>query len=207
MQGKTHATIGAASYVFFCSKFPGKFEVIGLIITVISALLPDIDHPKSILNKYILPIKNESTKRTFYACIGIIILWIDYIYLKDLAIKAVGFSFIAIALNSHRNGFSHSFLGFLIFSLVASMLEGKLSRPYLTFYIVIGYGGHLLCDMFTKAGIPLFYPVSRTKVKFPISYAVNSKVGRIIESIISSIALLYIVYALMPWEVLPIKFR
>ncbi|WP_142415156.1 metal-dependent hydrolase [Hathewaya massiliensis] len=207
MQGKTHAMVGLSSYVFFCGKLPGKFEVLGLIVTVGAALLPDIDHPKSILNKYILPIKNENTKRTFYACIGILILWFDYIYWNDLALKALGISFIVISLNSHRNGFSHSFLGFLIFSVIGALWETKFSKPYLTFYIVLGYGGHLLCDMLTKAGIPLFYPINKKKIKFPLNYSLNSKLGKGIEGFINIVLLLYIMYALMPWELLPISFK
>ncbi|GAA0787652.1 metal-dependent hydrolase [Hathewaya limosa] len=204
MQGKTHAAIGAATYVFFCNKLPGKFNILGMIITICSALLADIDHPKSIVNKYILPIKNEKTKRVFYATVGIIILGFDNIYVRDSGLKAIAAAFIAISLNSHRNGFSHSFLGFVCFSIIGSLLEVKSKIPYFTFYIVIGYAGHLIGDMFTKQGIPLFYPVNNKKVKFPMTYVVGSKKGNAIESVITMMIVLYIGYNLMPWSILPL---
>lgn len=204
MQGKTHAAVGVATYVFLCSKLPGKFSIFGLIVTVISAIIPDIDHPKSIVNKYLLPKKSEKTKRVFYASVGIIILCFDKIYIRDIGVKAVGIAFICISLNSHRNGFSHSFLGFVLISIIGSIVEVRSSTPYLTLYIVMGYASHLITDMLTKQGIPLFYPLNNMKIKFPINYSVNSKKGRFVEGIIRMLVILYIVYIFMPWDVLMI---
>ena len=51
-------------------------------------------------------------------------------------------------------------------------------------------------DMFTKMGVPLFYPFSKKKFKFPYTYKVGSKVGTLIEEIIMIFGLTYIVYAL-----------
>lgn len=204
MQGKTHAAVGVATYVFLCSKLPGKFSTIGMIVTVVSSIIPDIDHPKSIINKYLLPKKSEKTKRVFYAALGIIILCFDKIYTRDIGVKAVGIAFICISLNSHRNGFSHSFLGFVLASIIGSIVEVRINTPYLTLYIVAGYMSHLIGDMFTKHGIPLFYPFNIIKVKFPINYSVGSKKGRFIEGIIRILVMIYIVYSFMPWQILRI---
>ncbi len=54
MKGKTHAGVGIAVFLSIYSRLPGNFSYLGLLVVFISSLLPDIDHPKSIFNKYIL---------------------------------------------------------------------------------------------------------------------------------------------------------
>lgn len=55
MKGKTHAAMGMATFMAVYDKVPGGFSYLGIIIVGIASLLPDIDHPKSMINKYILP--------------------------------------------------------------------------------------------------------------------------------------------------------
>ena len=73
MTGKTHAGIGSVVYVAICNKLPGKFNYIGMIVVILASILADVDHPKSMINKYILPFKNKATKVTIYVCLGILI--------------------------------------------------------------------------------------------------------------------------------------
>lgn len=196
MQGKTHAAVGTATYVFMCNKLPGKFDFLAVFVVIFASLLPDIDHPKSMVNKYVLPIKNERTRSVFYVCMGIILLWFDYIYTNKAVLKSIGAMLIAIGLSSHRNGLTHSVVGLMIFSCIIAYAEKEYTMAYLTYYFVIGYGMHLMCDMTTKKGIPFLYPFAKKKMKFPFTYKVGSKKGNVIEITLIFISLAYIGYKL-----------
>lgn len=196
MTGKTHAGIGSVVYVAICSKLPGKFNYIGMVVVIIASILADVDHPKSMINKYILPFKNKTTKVTIYVCLGIIILWFDFLYIKELALKSLAISFIIIGLSTHRNGLLHSLTGMIFFMIMIGYTCRRYSLPPLVYPFGIGYGSHLMGDMFTKMGVPLFYPFSKRKFKFPYTYKVGSKTGKLIEEIIMVFGLAYIVYVL-----------
>jgi inner membrane protein len=196
MTGKTHAGIGSVIYVAICNQLPGKFNYIGMIVVFFASILPDVDHPKSMINKYILPFKNKTTKVTIYICLGIIILWFDFLYTKELALKSLALCFIIIGLSTHRNGLLHSLTGMIFFMLMIGYTCTKYLLPPLVYPFVIGYGSHLVGDMLTQMGVPLFYPFSNRKFKFPCTYKVGSKVGKLIEEIIMMVGVAYIVYAL-----------
>lgn len=194
MEGKTHAGIGAVTYVAICHELPGKFNMLGIFIVIFASLFPDIDHPKSIINQYVLPFKNGITKKVVYICLGIIVLWFDYIYTNEPALKAMGGSFIAIGISSHRNGLTHSLIGLIIFTFISGYIEEKYNINYMTQYFTIGYGMHLIGDMCTKKGIPLFYPFVKKKMKLPLTYKVGSKLGKFIEGFIMILGLVYVFY-------------
>ena len=196
MNGKTHAGVSAVAYVTLCNNSLIKFSYIGIAIAIFAALLPDIDHPKSIFNKYILFIRNKSVMTVFYICLGVIVLWMDYIYFNSNAMKALSASFIVVAFSSHRNGLTHSLTGLIIFTIIANSISTMYGFKDLAYVFMVGYGSHLLCDMTTNRGIPLFYPFSKKKYKFPFTYRVGSKIGNFIELCIMIIGLFYIVYRL-----------
>jgi inner membrane protein len=50
--------------------------------------------------------------------------------------------------------------------------------------------------MFTKMGVPLFYPFLKKKFMFPCTYVVGSKLGNMIEGVIIIFGLMYTVYVL-----------
>ncbi|MCH3965882.1 MAG: metal-dependent hydrolase [Clostridium sp.] len=194
MKGKTHAGMGILTFLSVYEIIPGGFSYFGMIIVVFSSVLPDIDHPKSIINKYILPFKNKMTKVVLYGCIGIILLWYDYLYLHEPLIRALGIVFIIIAISSHRSGLTHSLMGMAMFSFIAGYLGNMYDIKYLVYYFMIGYGMHLICDMFTNRGVPLFYPFRKKKVKFPLTYRTNSKIGSAIEQLLMIGGLLFTIY-------------
>jgi inner membrane protein len=194
MKGKTHAGIGAVTFAALFSGLPGRFNYLGLSVIIFASVLPDIDHPKSIVNKYILPVKNKATKVTIYLCSGIIVLWFDYLYRRQPSYKAIGVSLILIALSSHRNGLTHSLTGMILFTLVVGYLGNIYNITNLPLYFILGYGMHLLCDMATSRGIPLFYPFRKKNVKFPVTYSSNSKIASFIEDVIMIFGLFYIIY-------------
>ncbi|KEH98908.1 metal-dependent hydrolase [Clostridium botulinum] len=196
MKGKTHAAIGMATFMSVYDKVPGGFNYLGIIIVGIASLLPDIDHPKSMINKYILPFKNKKTKMVIYIALSIIVLYFDYMYIKSPVLKAIGIALIFVAVSSHRNGLTHSLIGLVIFTIIASYIGKCYAIPASAYYFVIGYGMHLFCDMMTKMGIPLFYPFINKKYKMPFTYNVNSKRGNDLEEFLIIVSLVYIIYRL-----------
>lgn len=194
MKGRTHAGMGILTFLSIYKLIPGGFSLFGMIIVVFSSILPDIDHPKSIINKYVLPFKNKMTKVTLYGCIGIILLWYDYLYLHKPIVRALGIIFIIIAISSHRSWLTHSLIGMSMFSFIAGYIGNIYNIRYLIYYFMIGYGMHLICDMFTNRGVPLFYPFRKKKVKFPFTYNTNSKIGSAIEQLLMIGGLLFTIY-------------
>ncbi|MCM0651054.1 metal-dependent hydrolase [Clostridium swellfunianum] len=194
MNGKTHAGIGLATYVALSDRLPGGFSYFGLGVVLLASLLPDIDHPKSIINRYILPFKNKAAKVTLYLCSGIIVLYFDYLYTNQPAYKALGAALIAVGFSSHREGLTHSLLGLITFSFIAGYIGSKYNLNTITTHFILGYGTHLLCDMLTNRGVPLFYPFRNKKVKLPITYRVGSKLGNFVEFLLVAIGLAYVVY-------------
>lgn len=196
MEGKTHVGLGIFTYVFSWGKLPGKFNVIGLIIAALIALLPDIDHPKGIINQYILPIKDKTTKMFIYICIASVILWLDYNYFKEPALQCLSMFLFCAGVNSHRNGISHSLAGLTIFTVIASYFGERYNADFVVTAVFLGYGSHLIGDMFTKHGVPLLYPFSNKKYKMPLTYKVGSKDGKLIEKFILLAIFGYILYIL-----------
>ena len=196
MKGKTHAGVGAVTFLSVYDMLPGKFNYIGILVVIFASVLPDIDHPKSIINKYILPFRNKLTKMVFYSCLGTILLWYDYLYKGEPVIKAISISFFIVALSTHRNGLTHSLTGMIMFSFIIGYLGNMYNLHYLVYYFIIGYGMHLLCDMITDRGVPLFYPFKNKKLKMPLTYKTNSKIGCTIEELLMIFGLLFTIYKL-----------
>ncbi|MCR1934415.1 metal-dependent hydrolase [Clostridium tepidum] len=196
MKGKTHAGVGIAVFLSIYSRLPGNFSYFGLLVVFISSLLPDIDHPKSIFNKYILFFKNKTSKIAFYSCSGVLVFWYDYLYTREPALKALAIMLIVIAISSHRNGLTHSLFGMIIFAFIAGYLGNMYNIHYIVYYLFIGYGSHILCDMATNRGVPLLYPFSKKKFKFPVTYKSNSKIATLIETILTTLVLIFTIYKL-----------
>lgn len=64
----------------------------------------------------------------------------------------------------HRS-FSHSILAIVLIHFLLKQIELIINISNLSFFATISYASHLfLGDLFTKQGIPLFYPISNKKI-------------------------------------------
>lgn len=196
MTGKTHAGLGTAVGIALSSRVPGELSIISIIVLTVASLLPDIDHPKSIFNKYILPIKNNTAKFLIYGVIGVLIIVLNFKYEEIPELNVIGALFIIVAFSSHRTGLTHSIAGIIIFAFVSNYLGDRYNDKNLVYYFVIGYSSHIIGDMFTNRGVPLFYPLRNKNIKFPITFRVGSKKGNLIEDVIIICSILYILYRL-----------
>ncbi len=193
MKGKTHGTIGAASFVYLCSILPGKFKLINLIFAILGSLLPDIDHHKSLINKYLLPIRNGSMRVFIFLTLGIIVLYIDSFFTASIMLKIIGISLILISLSTHRTGFTHSIFGLIMFNITIRFLSNLYNFIDINLFFTIGFLLHLLGDMCTKRGIPLFYPLSNKKHRMFITYSSGKSLGNFIEGILIILSIAYII--------------
>lgn len=96
-------------------------------------------------------------------------------------------SIITSKVLKHRE-FTHSIVGSLILSLIMNVILKKLNLNINTIYIfslsfTIGIISHILLDMFTPAGVVLFYPIYKKKVRFG-GFVLSSKRFSIMEVIV-----------------------
>jgi inner membrane protein len=196
MTGKTHLGIGVMATVILSEYMPMNLSLAALGVCAIASVLPDIDHPKSIINKYILPIKNKAVKVTIYMTLGVFLLLLNHFYFDHIYLKSLGTFFILVGASSHRNGITHSLTGFLCFVGIFGYAAVAYDFKNSIFPFAIGYGAHLLGDMFTNRGIPLFFPFSKKKFKMPVTYAVGSGWGNLIEGILTAGGLIYLTWRL-----------
>lgn len=136
MTGKTHQALGlfsgTASFLLLTDPHynPTTFAWV-VVISSIAALLPDIDQPTSTL-------------------------W-NKIPFGKLAGE------FANSILSHRN-FTHSLLGYALFSWIFYIFLSHLpsywgiSEHLVLIAFMVAYASHLLADMVTVMGIPLFFP-------------------------------------------------
>ena len=104
-----------------------------------------------------------------------------------LSQKVKPLSMITSKVLKHRE-FTHSILGTLILSLIMNVILNRFNLNINTIKILslsftIGIISHILLDMFTPAGVVLFYPLYKKKVKFG-GFVLSSKRFSIIEVIV-----------------------
>lgn len=146
MKGSTHLAVGAVSGMFLG-------DITAVATAAAGAILPDIDTPSSMAGHWF------GGRITRLAVGGLLI----YYSLKTGNQKGMllGAVFLGLAFMPHR-GLTHSLAGLALFSMAAYILP----IPFIPF--VIGYVSHLLLDMLTPMGIPVFWPLS-LNVKIPIA--------------------------------------
>lgn len=82
----------------------------------------------------------------------------------------------------HRN-FSHSIIMIFLVYIMMKPIEMISSLDKISVISTFSYGFHILCDMFTRQGVALFYPFSSKKIS--LGYIkVGGKFSNIIEKIL-----------------------
>ena len=83
----------------------------------------------------------------------------------------------------HRS-FSHSIFAIIVIYFLLKQIEIIYNISNLSFFGTIGYASHLfLGDLFTKSGIPLFYPISNKKYSL-VYFRVGSFFNNALEILI-----------------------
>lgn len=196
MTGKTHFGIGVMSTIILSESIHLTLSLPVLGICALASLLPDIDHPQGVINKYILPMKKKEFKIVLYITIGSFLIAFNYFYFNYPYIMATGIFFILIGLSTHRDGITHSLTGLLCFIGVIGFWGNSYGYRSFPVPFVIGYGTHLLGDMFTSKGVPLLYPFMKKKYKMPLTFATGSWIGNLVEGGLIAAGLVYLIFQL-----------
>ncbi|MBU5427558.1 metal-dependent hydrolase [Tissierella pigra] len=186
MTGKTHMAIGITAALTISYGQPLENQLIIVLASAISSLIPDLDHPKGKINQKILLIKSNFYRVLFYIFIGGIFIYLYYL-MKSKIFLFLGIGSFLVGISSHR-GFTHSIIGFLASTSIVSL--GKLDYGLDAIYsgFIIGYFLHIVADLFTSKGVKLFYPLNNN-ISFPITIKTNSK----FESMIFRLLVIYCV--------------
>ncbi|MGI9862326.1 metal-dependent hydrolase [Moorella naiadis] len=149
MRGSTHLFTGLAAASLLVHDYAG------LGMAALGALMPDIDHPDSLISREMTPGMPPGRIGRGIASVMLLGAW----YQTRLPLLlAAGIAFLVLTFMPHR-GVTHSLLG-----MAAAWLAIKaLGWPQVPF--LIGYSVHLAEDALTPSGIPLLYPYQkRTRV-------------------------------------------
>lgn len=175
MRYQTHIVTSVAAGVGLVHLTPIEPSV-GMFVGILAGcLLPDIDEPGSYVGR-----------RTSVSVLN----------------TRIGLSSAIKTIFGHR-GFTHSLLAsFLVFIPYLMFLwnpmlignEALVSNVItpLLFGLGLGYLFHILGDMFSKSGVPLFMPITSNKYKIPL-YVTGKMSEKIILSL-SSALLVFLVY-------------
>ncbi|MEF9952358.1 MAG: metal-dependent hydrolase [Clostridium sp.] len=197
MTGKAHMGIGVLTAVVILDRASLGITPISILVCIFASLLPDADHPKGFFNKYILPMRNKSGKVAIYLIFGSGIIGLNYFYFNKDYLYALGGLIVLIGISTHRQGITHSLIGFILFVYILGYgTEGinDIERQRILIAFISGYLSHIVGDFFTSRGIPLAYPLTKKKFKAPLTYRVGSGVGNLIEGIIITLAVVYLAF-------------
>nr|WP_300004872.1 metal-dependent hydrolase [Tissierella sp.] len=187
MTGKTHIAIGVAAGLTMAYGKPVNDQLIIIAASTLGSLIPDLDHPKSKLNQKLLFLKNELYRIMFFISIAALFLYM-YLQYKNSIFALLSIIFLFIGTSTHR-GFTHSIMGFLIFTYVLRTITLQYGINYLYESISLGYLLHLLADFLTPRGIKLFYPLN-VNIASPIIINPNSGIDSVIFTLASIYSLL-----------------
>ncbi len=89
----------------------------------------------------------------------------------------------------HR-GMTHS----LVALLIMAYLLLRTSDSFFFMGIIIGYALHILEDLFSMQGVPLFWPFRKKKIRLPIHYRTGGSIEKIIYYAAIAIFVYIIIY-------------
>ncbi len=191
MTGKTHIAIGTAAALYLLPAAGVRVEPLMLAGAVLGSLLPDIEHPKAMVNSKILPIKSKSMLVIMSAAAGILLI-LGGLADKSLLKQLIGVYILIAGQSSHRT-FTHSLLG--LSSIVYISYQLSVYRGFQGFAagLAVGTALHILADSFTSGGVSLLYPLYNKRIGFPIAM----KTGGLTERVIFIISLIVAVISIM----------
>ncbi len=145
MNGKQHAIGGAVMYLTtnyflgFVNDSPLPLAI-GAGVAVLGAWLPDIDQNNSTIRQRTGTARGQGP----LGCTG----WIGSIF--------------AAVLGGHR-AFTHTALACALLAVALLRFTPDRWRGYAIAFMV-GYVSHLIADMLTEGGVPLFWPLSSRRI-------------------------------------------
>lgn len=170
--------------IFFFSLSINNNFYISSIITFISIFIVESKLTHAFLRKLFLSL----TFLLFAACL----------YIANIKLYIVLFIIIlAIFPWLKHRGISHSILAILILYFLLKQIELLTNIYNLSFWGTISYASHIfLGDIFTRQGVPLFYPLSSKKFSLG-NLKVGGNFSNFIEILIVLNLVIFIIYSII----------
>lgn len=164
MTGKTHMAVGVGAATIMLTSNDIKSILGGTALAVVGSLIVDIDTHKS---EGFTFLKNLFGFIIILTILGLIVKMkfniniFNYITQNKELTKmfpALVILLILIVLGSkapHRS-FTHSIIGFILFTIPIYMMIGELFK-----WFAIGYVAHILADILNKKEVKILYPIKK----------------------------------------------
>lgn len=169
--------------IFFVSININENFYISAIVTFIAIIIIEAKITHSLIRKVFLSL--------------IFILLAISLYFINVPIYFVMFALIFAVFPwlKHRS-FSHSIFALIMIYFILKQIELVSGFEYLSVYGTIAYGSHIfLGDLFTKQGVPLFYPISDKKISLGF-LKVGSKFSNFAEYLFILALLLIVLFSI-----------
>lgn len=164
MTGKTHMAIGAGAATIMLPSNDIKIILGGTALSIVGSLIVDVDTPKS---KAATFLKNLFGFTIIFIILGLIIKErfniniFNYItqnkrFIQIIPALCILLILIVLGLKSQHRSFTHSIIGFILFTIPIYMMTGELYK-----WFVIGYIAHILADVLNKKEIKVLFPLKK----------------------------------------------
>jgi membrane-bound metal-dependent hydrolase YbcI (DUF457 family) len=132
----------------------------GALVSVIAALLPDIDEPDSLISNSPNAIRAQLGRSRQPAARAARRSAGPFLRVANIVTRALAM-IVRILAGGHRAA-THVLLIATALTVGAFFLGNAIGFPSLWMWFAAGYLSHLLLDMMTPSGLALFWPLSRT---------------------------------------------
>lgn len=137
--------------IFFISLKINNNLFLSAIVTFISIIILESKLNHTLLRKILLSLT-------------LILLSLCLFFMRAKIYFIIFFLMLSLFPWLKHRGFSHSIFAVIVIYFLLKQIEIIYNIPNLSFFGTIGYASHLfLGDLFTKSGIPLFYPLTSHK--------------------------------------------
>jgi membrane-bound metal-dependent hydrolase YbcI (DUF457 family) len=195
MLGKSHLIVGSAGFLTLSQpilhlagqpKLSVPELIAGTVVCAGAAMLPDIDHPNSTVTHSLGPVtgvlSNVVNKLAgghrmgthsipFAIGMGLLATFGLHYWHSPLLALILCFFFISLAVGVLTEASA------VVCTVISAGVAGvivmavpmqKIGASWLAVAIVLGCVLHMLADLVTTEGIPLFWPISKKKISMPI---------------------------------------
>ena len=180
MMGKTHLAVGIASALVIIQPQSSSEMALAIIGGAIGGVASDIDVKLDFKNQYAARFAWDAVGSEIAALlIAFGLLCTDYVTQGEIceyilergwlafAGLVISLTFVIIGeWNKKHRGKTHS-----LFALILSSAGAALIHPYIAVSYAIGFASHIICDLFNKAEVRVFYPFDRKGLCFKLCYA------------------------------------